>query len=131
MTKPNNTVRLCIDPSKLNDQIINNHNSRLLEDILHKLSKARYFSVFDVKSCYWYLELDLKSSYPTIFSCMYEKFRLLRLPFRLPSSSNIFQCKIDQLFHHLKTASGIADDMITWGNEEDSSDHDKCAEQIL
>ena len=50
VTKTYGTVRLCIDPSKLNHQIIHPvYNSRLLEDILPKFAKAKYFSIFDVK----------------------------------------------------------------------------------
>ena len=62
---------------------------------------------------------------------MYGQFRLPRLPFGLSCYSHIFQCKIDNLFHDLKTASYITDDMISWVYKEDGSDHSKCAEQIL
>ena len=58
-------------------------------------------------------------------------FRFLRLPFGLSCFSDIFQCKIDNLFHDLEAASGNADDMIAWGYKEDSSDKDKCGKQIL
>ena len=132
VTKPDGTVRVCIYLSKLNDQIIHPvHNSRHLEDMLSKFAKAKYFSIFDVRSGYMNLEINLKSSYPTTFSYTYGHFRSPRLPFGLGCSSDIFQCKIDNLFHYLKTALGIVDDMIARGYREYSSDHNICAEQIL
>ena len=62
---------------------------------------------------------------------MYGCFRFLTLTFGLSCPGDIFQCKIDNLFHGLEMASGIVDDKITWGYKKDSSDHDKFAEQIL
>ena len=98
---------------------------------LPQLAKVRYFSIFDRKSGYWNLELNLRSSYLTTSSCMHECFWILRVPFGLSCISDIFQCKIENLFHDLETTSGITDDMIVWGYKEDGSDHYTCAKQIL
>ena len=59
------------------------------------------------------------------------QFCFLRLPFGLWCLSDIFQCKIDNLFHDIEIAFGIADDMIQWGYEADGSDHNRFVEQIL
>ena len=44
VTKPNGTVRLCIDTAKLNDQIIHPvHNTRLLGDIYPNFPRQDIF----------------------------------------------------------------------------------------
>ena len=130
MNKPNGEVRLCIDPSKLNDQIIwPVHNSWWLVDILPKLANTKYFIILDAKSGYQNLELGDKSSLP--YDCMYRCFCFLRLPFGLCCLSDIFQCKINNLFDDIETACNIADDIITWGYEANGSDHNRCAKQIM
>ena len=58
---------------------------------------------------------------------MYGYF-FLRSPFGLNCLNDIFQCKIDNLFHDLKRASGIVDNMILWGYVVNGSDHNKYAE---
>ena len=42
----------------------------------------------------------------------------MRLPFSLSCLTEILQCKFDSLFHDLETASGIANDMISWGYKQ-------------
>ena len=132
VNKLNVEVRLCNDPSKLNNQIIwPVYNSWWLEDILPKLTNAKYFSILDVKSGYWSLELDENSSYLTTFCYMYGWIYFFRLPFRLSCSSDIFQYMIDNLFHYLEIACSITDDMLAWCYEADGPDHHMYAEEIL
>ena len=51
--KPNK-MRLCLDPKNLNKFIKRSHYPMpTIEDVLHDLSEAKYFSVFDAKDGYW------------------------------------------------------------------------------
>ena len=46
--KPNGKIRLCLDPMHLNKWIIRPHHSaKLVDDILHRLSAAKFFMVVD------------------------------------------------------------------------------------
>ena len=46
--KPNSKIRLCLDPTHLNKWIIRpRHSAKLVDDILHHLNGAKYFSVVD------------------------------------------------------------------------------------
>ena len=62
--KPNGKLRICLDPKDLNKAISREHHViPTLEEILPKLSGAKYFSIVDVKCGYWNVELDQESSY--------------------------------------------------------------------
>ena len=46
--KPNGSIRLCLDPTHLNQYILRqHHNCKTLDDILPKLSGAKKFSIVD------------------------------------------------------------------------------------
>ena len=47
------------------------------------------------------------------------------MPFGLTVARVTFQCKLVVAFSNLHFCTGIADDMIIWGEQPDGSDHDK------
>jgi len=54
VTKPNRKIRLCLDPKDLNRAIKRPHRyTPTLEDILPKLSGAKFFTILDTRSGYW------------------------------------------------------------------------------
>ncbi|KAJ8369479.1 hypothetical protein SKAU_G00095070 [Synaphobranchus kaupii] len=67
--KQNGKVRVCIDPRPLNNALKRSHFPLpTIEDILPDLSKAKVFTVCDVKSGFWHVKLEEESSYLTTFS---------------------------------------------------------------
>lgn len=121
--KANGRLRLCLDPKDLNRAIQREHYiTPTLEEILPKLSGARYFSILDAKCGYWNIKLDKESSYLTTFNTPYGRYRFLRMPFGLKMSQDIFQMKIDQTFEGCSGVIGISDDIIVFGKDE--AEHD-------
>jgi len=121
--KANGRLRLCLDPKDLNEAIQREHHSTsTLEEILPKLSGAKLFSIVDVKCGYWNVVLDEESSFLTTFNSPYGRYRFKRMPFGLKMSQDIFQTRIDQTFEGCKGVSGIADDIVIFGKDEE--DHD-------
>jgi len=130
VTKADGGIRLCLDPAKLNEAIIRPyHYTPTLEDVLPKLSGAKYFSIVDARSGYWNIKLDRKSSYYTTFLTPFGRFRFLRLPFGLSCSSDMFQKKIDETYHDMNFVTGIADDLVIMGYDDE--DHDRNMKQFL
>jgi hypothetical protein len=124
-TKANGTIRLCLDPKDLNKAIKRPHHyTPTLDDILPKLTGARYLSIVDARSGYWNIKLDEDSSYVTTFNTPFGRFRFLRLPFGVVCAQDIFQKKVDETFGDLPGVTGIADDIVIVGYKEDGSDHD-------
>ena len=72
MKKPNGKIRLCLDHKYLNKLIfIPRHNSKLVDDILHRLNGAQYFTVVDSTSSFFNQKVDEESSKLTTFGIPY------------------------------------------------------------
>ena len=60
--KPNSKLRVCIDPQPFNKALKRSHYLLpVIDDLLPDLSKAKVFSVCDVKNGFWHVELDCKT----------------------------------------------------------------------
>ena len=63
VNKANGKIRLCLDPTHLNKWIISpRHSMKFVDDVLHKLNGAKYFSVVDSTSSFFNHMLDEESS---------------------------------------------------------------------
>ena len=61
--KPNVSPRICIDPKELNKAIKRPHYADPTgEDILSRMSGAKYFTKLDASNAYWQIELHEESS---------------------------------------------------------------------
>ena len=61
-TKPDGSVRICLDPHNLNKAIIREHYKApifpILEEISHQLAGSTVFSKLDQKNGFWNIHLD-------------------------------------------------------------------------
>ena len=68
-TKPDGSVRMCLNPCYLNKAIIKGHyKAPILKEISHQLAGATVFSKMDTKNGFWNIHLDTPSSYLTTFN---------------------------------------------------------------
>ncbi|CAA9995923.1 unnamed protein product, partial [Nesidiocoris tenuis] len=106
-----------------------------IESVLSELNGARYFSVVDTKDGFWNIKLDEKSSKLTTFWTPFGRYRFLRLPFGLNVSTDIYQCRVHEVFAGIKDTIVIQDDILVIGrgknNEEASRNHDRVLEELL
>ena len=77
---------------------------------------------------YYNLRLDERSSYLTIFSCPFDRYRYIRLPLGAAPADNMFQKKIDELLGGMLNVFGIGDDILITGSDEQSKDHQEALE---
>ena len=137
MVAPNSSgnIRVCIDSKPLNKALkMSHHPTLVLDDFLHKLSKVKVFSVYDVQNGYWHVELMKESSVLTTFATPEGQYRWKRLPFGLSSAPEIFQAKMDNAIVGLRGAGTIVDDVNIWGEEttkEAEEDHHKLEKTII
>ena len=75
---------------------------KVIDDILPELVKSKYKTLKDATSGYCNVVLDMASSLLTMFNAPWEKFRWLRLPFRLQTASDVFQKRLDKVLRLLK-----------------------------
>ncbi|KAF0024606.1 hypothetical protein F2P81_023408 [Scophthalmus maximus] len=128
--KQNGKPRVCIDPRPLNKALKCSHFPLpTIEDILPDLSKAKVFTVCDVKSGFWHVKLEEVSSYLTTFSPPFGRYQWLRMPMGISTAPEIFQRKLTQALDHLPCLYIIADDVLITGEGETQEaaerDHDE------
>lgn len=68
------------------------------DDVISRLSGARYFSVLDARLGYWAIKLTEKSSKLTTFNMVVRWYLFLHLPFRIISAQDEFQRKISETY---------------------------------
>ena len=122
--KKSGDLRICIDPQELNKALIRERFTLpILEEKLHELGQSRLFTMADLSSGYWHVELDEQSSLLTTFQTCHGRYRWLRLPFGTSVSAEIFQRKLLEALDGLPGIVCIADDVIIHGKDEEQHDH--------
>ena len=113
-------IRICIDQRPLNEALKREHYKLpTLEDVPSELSKAKVFSICDLKSGYLHGELDHSSSLLATFATPFGRYRWLRLPFVVKVISEIFQKRLHQALEGLEgVCCSIHDDVIIWGRTD-------------
>ena len=62
VTKPNGSLRICLDPTDLNKDIIRPVcNSQTMDDVIHRLKDAKFFTVFETSKGFFHVSLDQES----------------------------------------------------------------------
>ena len=88
----------------------------VVKDILPDLARAKVFSVLDLKSGYWQIDLDEQSSKLTAMGTPFGRFVLIRLRFGIAPAPEIFQRKLDEIILN-SAGSGIkavVDDLLVY-----------------
>ena len=91
--KKDGSIRFCVDFRKLNNKTIKDaYAIPRVEDSLHLLVGARYFSKLDLRSGYWQVEVKEEDKHKTAFQmgnlCFYE---FNRMPFGLCNALQVFK----------------------------------------
>ena len=53
------------------------------------------------------------------------------MPFGVTVDGNVFQCRLDQCFGHIKNVIVIADDILIVGKRHNHSNHDQALTNLL
>ena len=104
---------------------------RIPDDVFLKLSQAKMFTIINFKKGYDHIDLDKASSFLTTFNVPYGRFRITRMPFKFTVAGYAFQYKLDAVFINLGFCTGIADDVIIWEEQLNSSDNDQHLTEFL
>ena len=115
--KPNGTsVRLVTDYTKLN-KFVNRpiHPFPSATEIIQSIPEdANFFTILDTVHGYFQLALDKESSYLTTFLIPSGRYRYLRAPMGLSSSSDELCHYSDFVIEGCKFAKKIVDDILIW-----------------
>ncbi|CAK1583539.1 unnamed protein product [Parnassius mnemosyne] len=127
--KANGDIRVCLDPKELNSAIKREY-FRLpsLDEIVSKLSGARYFSTLDAVAGFWQVALDDTSELCT-FNTPFGRYKFLRLPYGICSAPEVFHKKIYENFDDLDGVCMYIDDLLVYGCSK--KEHDERLKLVL
>lgn len=112
--------RLVVDYRKLNEKTVSDrYPIPNINDILDKLGRCQYFSVLDLKSGFYQIEMDPKYILKTAFTVddgHRGHYEYLRMPFGLKNAPSTFQRMMDTVLRGLKNVTVYMDDLIIYSS---------------
>lgn len=115
--KKNGQVRLCIDYRKLNLQTVKDaYALPRMDDTFTALSGSRWFSVLDLKSGYYQIEVDEADKPKTAFVCPLGFWEFNRMPQGVTNAPSTFQRLMEKCMGdmNLKEVVVFLDDLIVF-----------------
>ena len=114
--KPSGKLRVCLDPTDLNPHIISPVcNSHTLDDIVHKLCKAKYMACFDALKGFFHVPLDENSKLLTAMLTPIGVFIYNVFTMGLTNANDIFEQCLHDILHGLDGVFNIADHILVIG----------------
>ncbi|UYV68457.1 hypothetical protein LAZ67_5004382 [Cordylochernes scorpioides] len=107
------------------------HPLPLIETILDKLSKAKYYSSVDIASAYWQVEIEPNSRNLLAFVTLDSQYEFCRLPYGFKNSPQIYHRAINQVMqkYKLNFVTHYFDDFILFSDTLE--DHLQHLQQFL
>jgi hypothetical protein len=97
--KPDGTLRLCVDYRGLNKITTKNrYPLPLIGELLDRISRAKFFTKFDVRDGYHRLRMADGEEWKTAFRCRYGLFEYNVMPFGLCNAPGTFQHYMNDTF---------------------------------
>ena len=117
------SIRLCIDPKDLNEALEREpYYSRSIDELISMFAGAKVFTIVDMDKGYWQVVLHPESRKLTCMAFDIGRYQFKRLPMGSKVASNIFQRMLDSVYIGLPGVTGIADDMVIFGRNEEEHD---------
>lgn len=128
--KKDGSLRLCLDPKQLNENIRREHfQIPTFEEVTTQLAGKKFFTILDQKDSYWQVQLDDESSKLCTFGTPFGRYKFLRMPFGIASASEVLQRMAYKSFGDIDNVHVIYDDMLIAANTEE--EHDRTIKKVL
>ena len=117
------SIRLCIDSKDLNEALEREpYYSRTIDELISMFAGAKVFTIVDMDKGYWQVVLHPESRKLTCMAFDIGRYQFKRLPMGSKVASDIFQTMLDSVYIGLPGVTGIADDMVIFGRNEEEHD---------
>ena len=115
---------ISLDPRDLNEALERDpYYSLSVDEVIGKFHGCTVFSIVDMKKGYWMVIVHPDSRPLTCMSINIGRFQWTQLPMGTVVACDVFQKKLDEIFHNVPGVTGIADDMVIYGKSIE--EHDK------
>ena len=121
----NKKLWICLDPRDLNEALEREpYYTHSIKEIIGKFHGMTRFTIADLNKGYWMVELDTESRKYTMMALDIGRFQWTRLPMGSIVAQDVFQRKLEAIFLSIPGVTGIADDMIIYGrNDQEHDEH--------
>ena len=117
------SIRLWVDPKDLNEALEREpYYSRSIDELISMFAGAKVFTIVDMDKGYWQVVLHPESRKLTCMAFDIGRYQFKRLPMGSKVASDIFQRMLDSVYTGLPGVTGIADDMVIFGRNEEEHD---------
>lgn len=128
--KPNGSVRICLDPQRLNEATIRERYSLpKIGDIYARLAGSTVYTTLDAQSGFHQIAIDDESSKLTTFLTPFGRFRYKRLPFGITSAPEFFHKTIYDIVGDLTGVEIYIDDILIHAPTQEG--HDNKLREVL
>ena len=115
--KPNGSLRICLDPTDLNKEIVRPVcNSQTIDDVVHKLKDAKYFAIFNTSKGFFHVPLDVESKVLTAMLTPFGIYVYNVFAMGLSYATGTFETCIHEVLQGLKGCTNITDDVLVYGS---------------
>ena len=97
-------------------------NSRSIDELISMFAGVKVFTIVDMDKGYWQVVLHPESRKLTCMAFDIGRYQFKRLPMGSKVASDIFQRMLDSVYIGLPGVTGIADDMVIFGRNEEEHD---------
>ena len=117
------SIHLCIDTKDLNEALEREpYYSRTIDELISMFAGAKVLTIVDMDKGYWQVVLHPESRKYTCMAFDIGRYQFKRLPMGSKVDSDIFQRMLDSVYIGLPGVTGIADDMVIFGRNEEEHD---------
>ena len=128
--KPDGTWRICVDLTKLNKYVKRPYHPLVTpRDAVSEIGGSKYFTTLDAKHGYWQIPMDEEAQALTTFITPWGRYKFLRAPMGLSSSSDVYCQRGDAAMAGLQGVSKVVDDVLV--HAANAKDHVKRVVAVL
>lgn len=120
--KCSGVVQICFDLKPLNRSVLRKpHPIPKVDEMSAQVAEAKVFSKLNANSGFWQI---LHSRPLTTFITPFGRYCFNKLPFRISSAPELFQCSMNVILEELEGVLCHMDDVLVYGTNQ--AEHDAC-----
>lgn len=113
VVKRNGKIRVCLDPTNLNKNLLRRHfPMRTIDQIAARIVQAKWFTVLDCRKGFWHIEVDEVSRPYLTFITPWGRFRYCRMPPGISSAPEVFQEQTTSLLEEVSENAEVSMDDV-------------------